>query len=158
METSPRTIRLTDDAWQLFVQAKEHSGLGWEGFVRGLIAQAPLYESMALQLDAQAGRFGKTRGQIIRFLSSLIHLEELGFIVIEGEVRDQLYQACNLAKVFPQQMLRSLIDAESQKIINMNGHRKDERDKPSTSDAPEPERESSRGPDRRPREKAVKGA
>jgi hypothetical protein len=78
------SVRLSKDTRTKFLAAKKASGLSWDDFVESLLESDPSLRILSRQLQSQANRVGITTGQLVRFLSSLMILDEFGFTVKRG--------------------------------------------------------------------------
>lgn len=107
-----RSLHLTDKTWKQLNDDKRDNDLDWEHYIGLLLRVSEDRNFLLSQLDAQAQRIGKTRGQLIRMLSALMNLEELCFVRLERNAYDDLRQLSDGAGKTCAEFLINLIHNE----------------------------------------------
>lgn len=85
-----RSLRLTDETWKQLQAGRDENDLDWEAYIKFLLRGERGQDLMLAQLDAQAQRIGRTRGQVIRMLAGVLGMEELNFVRLDRETYDRL--------------------------------------------------------------------
>ena len=106
----PKAFRLLPSTIERLEQAKGEDG--WDTFFLSLLQDESERSVLPMQIQAQAQRFKKTNGQVLRFIAALMSFEELNFINISSKNKMLLLKESEKTNESESEIVNRLISQE----------------------------------------------